>query len=182
MGYSTQPIFPTHSDCANFRNGMCMLNGVAVDSNGAACPNFTPKSMMAMPPEVKVYQEVRRPRQPYPLQTAQGYLPCYPPQTGYGLPLPYAYPLLIVYGHGYPALRQRDAGFLSMSSGRRGGGCGGRRGGGGRGRGRMGGRLAAGPGGSCVCPSCGYRATHIVGTPCYQQPCPKCGSRMTRGS
>ena len=64
----------------------------------------------------------------------------------------------------------------SSSGGGRGGG-----GGGGRGRGRMGG-FAAGPGGSCVCPRCGYSTSHVIGTPCYQQTCPKCGSRMTRGS
>ncbi len=49
----------------------------------------------------------------------------------------------------------------------------------GGGRGRMGG-FAAGPGGYCVCPKCGYREEHIVGVPCYQQKCPKCGSPMIR--
>ncbi len=49
----------------------------------------------------------------------------------------------------------------------------------GRGRGRMGG-FAAGPGGECVCPSCGARVAHQLGTPCYQQKCPKCGSAMSR--
>jgi len=47
------------------------------------------------------------------------------------------------------------------------------------GRGRMGG-FAAGPGGDCVCPKCGAKATHQTGVPCYQQKCPKCGSAMTR--
>lgn len=51
----------------------------------------------------------------------------------------------------------------------------------GQGRGRMGGPFAAGPGGDCVCPSCGYRAPHVVGQPCNQASCPKCGSPMTRG-
>ncbi|MBN1272242.1 MAG: hypothetical protein JXB26_08210 [Candidatus Aminicenantes bacterium] len=58
----------------------------------------------------------------------------------------------------------------------RGGGQG--RGGGG-GQGRGGGR-GLGPGGNCVCPSCGAKAPHKLGVPCYQQTCPKCGSRMTR--
>jgi len=49
----------------------------------------------------------------------------------------------------------------------------------GRGRGRMGG-FAMGPGGECVCPSCGTRVPHQAGVPCYQQKCPKCGSPMTR--
>lgn len=59
-----------------------------------------------------------------------------------------------------------------------GGGIGG---GGGGGRGRMGGPLAAGPGGSCVCPQCGQKAPHVAGDPCNQKVCPKCGSRMARG-
>ncbi|TEU17885.1 MAG: hypothetical protein E3J25_01645 [Anaerolineales bacterium] len=52
--------------------------------------------------------------------------------------------------------------------------------GGGRGPGRMGGPKAAGPGGDCVCPKCGHRAPHVVGQPCYQKKCPKCGTQMTR--
>jgi len=52
--------------------------------------------------------------------------------------------------------------------------------GGGRGPGRMGGSKAAGPGGSCVCPSCGHKKTHAVGQPCFEMVCPKCGTRMTR--
>lgn len=55
----------------------------------------------------------------------------------------------------------------------------GRRGGGGRGRGRMGG-FGLGPSGFCVCPSCGFRSPHVMGTPCFRQTCPQCGSRMTR--
>ncbi|PQP34369.1 hypothetical protein C6A37_08140 [Desulfobacteraceae bacterium SEEP-SAG9] len=51
------------------------------------------------------------------------------------------------------------------------------RGSGGQGRG---GGLAAGPGGYCVCPDCGERAAHQVGTPCYELHCPKCGTAMTR--
>jgi hypothetical protein len=52
--------------------------------------------------------------------------------------------------------------------------------GGGRGPGRGGGPAAAGPGGYCVCPSCGARQAHTVGVPCYQIKCPKCGAPMTR--
>jgi len=47
----------------------------------------------------------------------------------------------------------------------------------GRGRGDASG---AGPGGFCVCPDCGERATHQPGSPCYEQKCPKCGTAMTR--
>jgi len=56
---------------------------------------------------------------------------------------------------------------------------GGGRGQGGGGRGRMGGR-GLGPGGNCICPSCGAKVPHQQGVPCYQRTCPKCGSKMTR--
>ncbi|MBN1582131.1 MAG: hypothetical protein JXA89_15615 [Anaerolineae bacterium] len=67
----------------------------------------------------------------------------------------------------------------------RGRGSGSRRGSGagrgsGQGSGRMGGPNAAGPGGTCVCPSCGERKSHTVGVPCYQVKCPKCGTQMIR--
>lgn len=49
------------------------------------------------------------------------------------------------------------------------------------GLGRMGGeKVGAGPGGSCVCTSCGYKAKHTRGSPCMNRTCPKCGSPMTR--
>ncbi|MCG2788949.1 MAG: dinitrogenase iron-molybdenum cofactor biosynthesis protein, partial [Actinomycetia bacterium] len=44
----------------------------------------------------------------------------------------------------------------------------------GAGRGRMGGQ-SMGPGGFCVCPSCGTRLKHKQGAPCYEMKCPKCG-------
>ena len=56
----------------------------------------------------------------------------------------------------------------------------------GRGMGRGGGArglrgvFAAGPGGDCVCPSCGERFPHQTGTPCFEQKCPKCRATMTR--
>jgi hypothetical protein len=62
------------------------------------------------------------------------------------------------------------------SGGRQGSGAGR---GGGRGPGRQGGS-EVGPGGYCVCPSCGERKLHQVGVPCYKEKCPKCGTRMTR--
>jgi len=63
----------------------------------------------------------------------------------------------------------------------RGGGFGRGRGLGRGGRGRMGGTKAgAGPGGFCVCPSCGHKVPHQAGVPCYQVNCPKCGTRMVR--
>ncbi|MBW2555191.1 MAG: hypothetical protein JRE20_13845 [Deltaproteobacteria bacterium] len=49
------------------------------------------------------------------------------------------------------------------------------------GRGRMGGsKPGAGPGGECVCPSCGTTASHQAGIPCYQIECPTCGKSMVR--
>ena len=61
----------------------------------------------------------------------------------------------------------------------------GRGGGGGRGagggRGRMGGnRPGSGPGGYCVCPNCGKRVSHQIGTPCYNINCPGCGAKMAK--
>jgi len=50
------------------------------------------------------------------------------------------------------------------------------------GRGRMpgGDRPGSGPGGSCVCPSCGYTMAHSRYSPCNQRKCPKCGTTLTR--
>ena len=50
-----------------------------------------------------------------------------------------------------------------------------------KGRGRMGGPKSGGPGGSCVCPECGYKTKHTTGQPCSEIECPKCGAEMTRG-
>jgi len=47
--------------------------------------------------------------------------------------------------------------------------------------GRMGGTKAgSGPGGQCVCPSCGATVAHKIGVACYQIKCPKCGAAMVR--
>ena len=56
----------------------------------------------------------------------------------------------------------------------------GKQGSGAGGRGRMGG-FAAGPGGLCVCPKCGYKEPQVRGSPCMNKKCPKCGTKMTRG-
>ncbi len=47
------------------------------------------------------------------------------------------------------------------------------------GRGRMGG-TAAGPTGYCICPKCGYKKPHQLGTPCYLEVCPKCECKLVR--
>ena len=51
---------------------------------------------------------------------------------------------------------------------------------GGKGGGGMGGGFAAGPGGNCVCPSCGKKLPHSRGVPCNNVTCPECGTVMTR--
>ncbi|MEA3230062.1 MAG: hypothetical protein U9P44_04040 [archaeon] len=51
----------------------------------------------------------------------------------------------------------------------------------GRGRGRMGGQFTGKSGRSCTCPKCNYETNHIMGQPCNQRKCPKCGSLMMRG-
>ena len=54
-------------------------------------------------------------------------------------------------------------------------------GGGGQGGGQgMGGSYGAGPGGDCVCPSCGAKVAHVRGEPCAAKDCPKCGAKMVR--
>lgn len=49
------------------------------------------------------------------------------------------------------------------------------------GRGRNDGdKPGSGPGGNCVCPSCGYKTAHTTGEPCNKLTCIKCGARMTK--
>ncbi len=48
------------------------------------------------------------------------------------------------------------------------------------GRGRMG-RFAAGPGGICKCPNCGYEEPQVRSQPCMGKKCPKCQTQMIRG-
>ncbi|MBS3816135.1 MAG: hypothetical protein KGY76_01065 [Candidatus Thermoplasmatota archaeon] len=48
------------------------------------------------------------------------------------------------------------------------------------GRGKQPDGQGLGPGGKCVCPSCGYEEEHQRGQPCYEKECPKCGTKMTR--
>lgn len=38
----------------------------------------------------------------------------------------------------------------------------------------------SGPGGQCVCPSCGYTTPHETNRPCNEIECPECGATMTR--
>ncbi|MBN1621493.1 MAG: hypothetical protein JW871_02760 [Endomicrobiales bacterium] len=81
---------------------------------------------------------------------------------------------------GGPGSGRGGGGRFFGGGGGRGGGRG--RGGGGGGRGMGGGnRPGSGPGGYCVCPSCGNRVPHQVGVPCYSVNCPNCGERMAKG-
>jgi DNA-directed RNA polymerase subunit RPC12/RpoP len=65
------------------------------------------------------------------------------------------------------------------SPGRRGGGHGDIRQGG---RGGRGGETNpdSGPGGECVCPSCGHKVVHQAGHRCLDIECPRCSTRMVR--
>jgi len=86
--------------------------------------------------------------------------------------------VLILTNRRNPLNRGKGAGKGAGSGAGLGGGGGSGRGGG---RGRMGGtRPGAGPAGFCVCPSCGHKVSHTVGTPCYSIKCPKCGINMVR--
>jgi DNA-directed RNA polymerase subunit RPC12/RpoP len=55
------------------------------------------------------------------------------------------------------------------------------RGGAGKGKGRGGGnKPGSGPGGNCICPSCGHKISHLAGQRCKDVACPKCGTKMIR--
>ena len=69
------------------------------------------------------------------------------------------------------------SGGSENSGGGQGGGQGGGRGGG-QGGGRGG--FRPGPGGFCLCTSCGHKAPHQQGVPCFEMKCPQCGAVMTR--
>lgn len=61
------------------------------------------------------------------------------------------------------------------------GGGRGNRGAGGQGRGAGGGnKPGSGPTGNCICPKCGYKAVHQVGTRCVDLKCPNCGTQLIR--
>ena len=54
--------FPKHSECANFRDGICLLTGAKVDPNGFACANFTPKSTLPYQwPSMRQYDFTQQP-------------------------------------------------------------------------------------------------------------------------
>lgn len=53
----------------------------------------------------------------------------------------------------------------------------------GQGRGiglRRGRALGVGPGGSCICPKCGHKEKKVIGKPCTEIKCKKCGTLMIR--
>ena len=177
-----QPVSASHKECAHFSDGFCVMNRVRVGPDQPACPNFTPKSMMTTPQMARTYHQPGQLLQAsMPFRQSLLVSPNHPQNYPYTTPpnLGQSYSTL-QRGYGIP--RPGNAGVYSMSTGRRGGGGRGRSGGGsgrGQGGGRMGG-FAAGPGGSCVCPSCGHTTPHRLGSPCFQQTCPKCGTPMMR--
>lgn len=121
MSYSRQYGFPKHSDCANFRNGSCALNGVAVNPDGAACPNFTPKSIMPTSQAARSHLRAEQSSQLYPPRIRQS-LPPYvpnslpPPQTMYGYRISYGSNCI---PSSLTTPGQRGVGFFSISSRRR---------------------------------------------------------------
>jgi len=50
----------------------------------------------------------------------------------------------------------------------------------GRRRYQAGDKPGSGPGGNCICPSCGYKTPHSRSSPCNQIKCPNCGNVLTR--
>ena len=51
----------------------------------------------------------------------------------------------------------------------------------GQGRGQgAGNRPGSGPGGYCVCPSCGHKQPHTIGQRCVDISCPQCGTKMVK--
>jgi hypothetical protein len=158
--------FHTHKQCANFKNGFCMAYEIIVNPDDLACPNFVPRTTQQAQTVPRTSYAPYQPAAP-PIQPA-GYSPQFSQIGG----------RMNWYGMSGGGGGGRGGGGAGRGGGGRGGGGGG--GMGGRGRGRMGGGFSAGPGGGCICPNCGYTAPHRVGTPCYQQICPKCGTRMTR--
>ena len=92
MSYPSQYGFPTHKECANFRNGICMLSGVAVYPDGPVCPNFTAKIMTdtartssaRQRPSLKPYASpiTPPPQQTYYLPQQFIYSPPYAPYPG----------------------------------------------------------------------------------------------------
>ncbi|MEA2089515.1 MAG: hypothetical protein U9O89_01985 [Thermoproteota archaeon] len=185
MTYLGTSKFPTHKECIHFNSGLCTLNNVPVDPNQPTCPNFTPKNITLPPQTSRTYQQPQPYPQPYPL-----YYPYTSPSSvGYSSPpmrvdlssARYSYRRHYGSRHTPTKPMQSNAIFTFMFGGGGRGGGAGRGGGSGGGRGRMGG-FAAGPGGQCVCPKCGYTVSHKLGVPCFQQTCPKCGTPLIRKS
>ena len=72
MAYSAGYGYPIHRDCASFSNGFCMLSGVAVDPNGAACPRFTPTRKAKTLQTQSSYPEAGRFPQTHQTRRGQG--------------------------------------------------------------------------------------------------------------
>jgi len=110
MSYPAQYGFPTHKECTNFRNGICVLNGAAVDPYGPVCPSFMPKTTTdaartqrqrivqqpGMRPETS--RTMTPPQPPYPFSQFS-YPPTYAPDPSeaYGHPSYPIYPPVFMY-------------------------------------------------------------------------------------
>jgi len=81
---------PKHSECANFRDGICLLTGAKVDPNGAACPNFIPKSTLSYQwPSMGQYGFMQQPSYALPSTMPMPYI--LPYISPWFLPWIYAY-------------------------------------------------------------------------------------------
>jgi hypothetical protein len=121
--YPAQYGFPTHKECTNFRNGICMLNGATVDPYGPICPSFMPKTttdtVRTQRPSIVQHHNMKPetlrtmpPSQsPYPFSRQFSYTPTYTPYTweAYGYPSHPRYPPVFMspqppYGYGITSL------------------------------------------------------------------------------
>jgi len=73
---------PKHSECANFRDRICLLTGANVDPNGSACPNFSLKNTLPYQwPPTRQYDFTQQPHYAlYPTVPVPHMLLYVPPQ------------------------------------------------------------------------------------------------------
>ncbi|RLI17337.1 hypothetical protein DRO44_03770 [Candidatus Bathyarchaeota archaeon] len=84
--------YPTHKQCANFKNGFCTVYKVAVNPNDPACPNFVPRTAT----QASKYPTVRK----YDMRTQTP--STVPRQNYYPHPFPHQIYRYRTVGYGYP--------------------------------------------------------------------------------